>query len=115
MRNNYQKPRIKGTNVEVRNDDVSGALRRLRKILEKENRQKDLARHEFYEKPSSLRNRAKAAARKRHEKEINGKRERGELQGGISKTNLSYMKSKRKRRKVLDQSGPVRHNKSTAD
>ena len=102
MKSNYYKPRIKGTNVEVRGDDVGGALRRLRKILEKDNRQKDLAKHEFHEKPSSIRNRAKQAARKRWEREVSNSRQTGLANSGRS-TDLSYMKSKRKRRKILDQ------------
>ena len=40
------KPRIPGTSVEVRNGDVNGAIRRLKKILENDNRQKELAKRE---------------------------------------------------------------------
>jgi small subunit ribosomal protein S21 len=61
--------RVQGANVEVRNDDVNGALRRLRKILETDNRQKDLAKHEYYEKPSVKRKRERAAAVKRQQKQ----------------------------------------------
>lgn len=60
---------VQGANVEVRNDDVNGALRRLRKILETDNRQKDLAKHEYYEKPSVKRKRERAAAVKRQQKQ----------------------------------------------
>ena len=62
--------RVQGANVEVRNDDVNGALRRLRKILETDNRQKDLAKHEYYEKPSVKRKRERAAAVKRQQKQM---------------------------------------------
>jgi small subunit ribosomal protein S21 len=61
--------RIPGANVEVRNDDVNGALRRLKKILETSNRQKELAKHEYYEKPSAVRKRERAQAVKRAHKE----------------------------------------------
>ena len=61
--------RVQGANVEVRNDDVNGALRRLRRILETDNRQKDLAKHEYYEKPSVKRKRERAAAVKRQQKQ----------------------------------------------
>lgn len=69
---NYQPARtwkVPGANVEVRNDDVNGALRRLRKILENNDRQKDLAKHEYYEKPSATRKRERAQAVKRAQKE----------------------------------------------
>ena len=61
--------RIQGANVEVRNDDVNGALRRLKKILETSNRQKELAKHEYYEKPSAVKKRERAQAVKRAQKE----------------------------------------------
>lgn len=61
--------RIQGANVEVRNDDVNGALRRLKKILENSNRQKELAKHEYYEKPSAVKKRDRAQAVKRAQKE----------------------------------------------
>lgn len=68
----HQPPRtwkVQGANVEVRNDDVNGALRRLRKILENNNRQKELAKHEYYEKPSAVKKRERAQAVKRAQKE----------------------------------------------
>lgn len=69
---NYQPARTwkaPGANVEVRNDDVNGALRRLRKILENNNRQKELAKHEYYEKPSATKKRERAQAIKRQQKQ----------------------------------------------
>lgn len=65
-----------GANVEVRNDDVNGALRRLRKILENNNRQKELAKHEYYEKPSATRKRERAQAVKRQQKQLAKERNR---------------------------------------
>ena len=74
MKNNYKsnnnQPIITGASVFVRNDDVNGALRRLKKILEADNRQKDLARHEFFEKDSSRKKRARDQAKKRTKREI---------------------------------------------
>lgn len=95
-----------GTNVAVRNDDVNGALRRLRKILDKNNRQKDLAKHEFFEKKSISKARAKKSAIKRQERRTRDQRIAGLINDGSSKTNLKYMKSKRKRRVIIDRQNP---------
>lgn len=91
-----------GARVEVRNNDVNYALRKLKKILERNEWQKDLAKHEFYEKPSVKRKREKESAKKRWQKEVNKMRLAGIWQDRPS-SDLKYMKSKRKRRKVLDQ------------
>lgn len=61
---------FRGARVEVRNNDVNFALRKLKKILERDNFQRDLAKHEYYEKPSVKRKRARAAAKKRWEKQV---------------------------------------------
>lgn len=90
---------IQGASVQVRNGDVNSALRKLKKILESDDRQKDLAKHEFYEKPSVSRKRARDAAKKR------SKREQYDnvISGNIKKPSGSkWQKSKRKRRRVLD-------------
>ena len=63
-------PTVRGAKVTVRNGDVNGALRTLKKILDRDNRQKELAKREFYEKPTSVRKRKAAAAVKRHLKKI---------------------------------------------
>ena len=60
--------KFKGASVEVRNGDVNGAIRKLKKILENADRQKELAKREFYEKPTSVLKRKKAAAVKREQK-----------------------------------------------
>lgn len=101
-----------GTNVVVRNDDVSGAMRKLRKILEKDNRQKDLAKHEYFEKGSITRARARKAAVKRQKKRRRDQNLAGMTNDGRCKSNLSFMKSKRKRRAVLDGQAP-RHKVET--
>ena len=92
---------FKGASVEVRNGDVNGALRRLKKILENDNRQKDLAKKEYYEKNSVTKKRAKDAAVKRHQRDM-----RKSIASGNEPfkevTDFSFMKSKRKRRKYSD-------------
>jgi len=59
-----------GLYVEVRGNDVTRALRRLKKLLNAEGMIKDMRKKEFYEKPSAIRKREKAQARKRHLKEL---------------------------------------------
>lgn len=55
----------KGLYVEVHNNDVSRALRKLKKIINNDGLLKELRDREYYEKPSLKRKKAKAAARKR--------------------------------------------------
>jgi len=105
LKNTYNKRspvEIQGASVQVRNGDVNGALRKLKKILDSDDRQKDLAKHEFFEKDSAKRKRAKDQARKRYLKEKQ-KRELGATSPTNSASGLRWMKSKRKRRKVLDR------------
>jgi len=59
----------RGLYVEVRNNDVNKALRRLKKLMNQEGMIKDMRKHEFYEKPSAIKKREKAQARKRWIKE----------------------------------------------
>jgi len=94
-----QKQFTGGTSVYVKHDDVNGALRRLKKILEADNRQKDLSRHEVYEKPSITRKRAKDQAKKRSKKEAQS----DIFHLGTKPVGSKWMKSKRKRRRVLDK------------
>ena len=90
---------ITGAKVYVRNDDVNGALRRLKKILEADNRQKDLSKKEYFVKKSIQRKRAKDQAKKRSKKQ--GEKDLAQL--ALKQSGVSWMKSKRKRRKVLDK------------
>ena len=101
--------KFKGATVEVRNGDVNGAIRKLKKILENADRQKELAKREFYEKPSAKRKRQKDAAIKRTTREENKKIFSGEapLQ---TVSGFSFMKSKRKRRKYSDKKSAVDRN-----
>ena len=59
----------RGLYVEVRNNDVNKALRRLKKLMNSEGMVKDMRKKEFYEKPSAIKKREKAQARKRWIKE----------------------------------------------
>lgn len=96
-----KKEEFRGASVYVRNDDVNGALRRLKKILENDNRQKELAKREYYEKPSAKKKRMKDSAVKRYQREQKKLLASGDVpyQGT---TDVSFMKSKRKRRKHAD-------------
>ncbi len=51
------------------NEYFDSLLRRFKRVVDKEDVVKDFRKNEFYEKPSSKRKRAKAAARKRTEKQ----------------------------------------------
>jgi small subunit ribosomal protein S21 len=55
----------KGLYVEVRNNDVTRAIRKLKKLMNTEGMIKDMRKNEYYEKPSALKRREKAQARKR--------------------------------------------------
>ena len=104
MRKDYTKrrddgPAIRGAKVTVRNGDVNGALRTLKKILERDNRQRELSKREYHEKPSIKRKRDKEVAVKRTKRESN---DFGTLQRQSNPPGVSWNKSKRKRRRVLD-------------
>ena len=96
---NNDGPIIRGCKVTVRNGDVNGALRTLKKILDRDNRQKELAKREFYERPSIKRKRAKDMAVKRAQRENT---DFGSLYRQSNPPGVSWNKSKRKRRRVLD-------------
>ena len=62
---NHKREEGRGLYVEVRNNDVNRALRRLKKLVNNEGVLKELREREHYVKPSLKRKKAKAAARKR--------------------------------------------------
>jgi small subunit ribosomal protein S21 len=64
---NHQKGR--GMSVEVRNNDVNRAMRKLKKMMSNENILREVREREAFEKPSLKRKKAKAAARNRWKKE----------------------------------------------
>lgn len=51
-------------------ESAESGIRRFKRECEKAGRSKDLRKHEAFEKPSSIRKRAKAAARKRLAKRL---------------------------------------------
>ena len=87
--------------IEVRNNDVNKALRVLKKRLEKSEFQKELAKQQYYEKPSAKRNRKKKQAKKRWEKYVREAEARGDFKQYMP-TGQKCMKSKRKTRRVRE-------------
>jgi len=74
MDRDNRKPRRKdtadkGLYVEVFGNDVSRALRKLKKMINNDGMLKELRDREHFEKPSLKRKKAKAAARKRWQKQ----------------------------------------------
>ena len=64
-----------GLYVEVRNNDVSRALRKLKKLVTQEGVIKEIRAKEYYENPSLKRKKQKAAARKRWLKQLEKNKE----------------------------------------
>ena len=107
IRKDYKpkEEQMKGTSISVWNGDVNGALRKLKKILERADRQKELSKREFYEKPSAKRKRTK---RCRSQKNTNEQRTCKSLkENGMPHTGdsfrISVMKAKREKRKAVMQ------------
>ena len=92
--------------VEVRNGDVGKALRILKRRLEKSDFQKDLAKQQYYEKPSAKRNRKKAQAVKRWQKYVRDAEAKGEMKQYLP-TGTKWMKSKRKTRRVREYNDKI--------
>jgi len=61
---------IRGSRVEVRNNDFGKALRRFKKKLQEDGLFQELKEKKYFEKPSIKRKRAKAAARSRWLKKL---------------------------------------------
>lgn len=59
-----------GLSVEVRNGDINGAIRRFKKKVQESGILQELREREYYEKPTTKRKRAKAAARSRWLKQV---------------------------------------------
>ena len=96
-----QSKELTGAKIEVRNDDVNGALRRLRKVLERDNRQKELSKREYHEKGSIKRKRAKGQAKKRHNRSIDKQISSGTYVP-YKPTGVKHLKSKRSKRKMVE-------------
>ena len=99
---------VSGSSVTVWNNDVNGALKKLKKVLERADRQKEIAKREFYEKPSAKRKRRKDQARKRTKKAEDLMIARGEWMPQFSESSGKAMKGKRQRRKVFMQKERIR-------
>ena len=65
----------KGLTVEVRNNDINGALRKFKRKVNDDGILQTLKEKEFYEKPSEKRKKAKAAGRARWLKNIARRKE----------------------------------------
>ena len=74
-RNQFDTGQKRGLYVEVRNNDVGRALRKLKKLCNNEGMVKDMRKNEFYEKPSVIKKREKAQARKRWLKTVEKNKE----------------------------------------
>lgn len=71
-RNNYDRgdQKFKGLSVDVYNNDVNKALRKLKKKLQEDGLFQELREREFYTKPSERRAKAKAAGVARWKKKV---------------------------------------------
>lgn len=92
--------KFKGRNIEVRNGDVNGAIKRLKKVLERMDFQKELAKREYYEKPSVKRKRMKDQAVKKHKKDVDKSIASGNWMPTPT-VGQKHLKGKRERRKAF--------------
>ena len=66
---------IQGLSVEVKNGDFNKALRKFKKAVQEDGILQELREREYYEKPTTIRKRKKAAARARHLKALAKRKE----------------------------------------
>ena len=95
---NKSKEKEFNASIEVRNGDVNKAIRILKKRLEKADFQKEIAKQQYYEKPSVKRKRKKDQAKKRWNKYVRDAEQRGDFHM-YQPTGTKWMKCKRKKRK----------------
>lgn len=69
MRDDYSNLK-NGTKIYVKNNDVSRAMRKLKKVMQQEKVFQELREREYFEKPSMKKKRAKASAIKRWKKAL---------------------------------------------
>jgi len=91
--------KFRGRNIEVRNEDVNGAIRRLKKVLEKMDFQKEISKKEYYEKPSVKRKRMKDQAKKKTKRDTDNQIMRGEWMPPAV-VGQKHLKGKREKRKA---------------
>jgi small subunit ribosomal protein S21 len=75
----YEDIRQKGTLIEVYNNDVNKALRKLKKVVQAEGIFQTLRERERYEKPSVKRKKQQARAVKRWQKKVKDLKEAGKI------------------------------------
>jgi|TARA_B100001094_G_C17916038_1_gene663577 small subunit ribosomal protein S21 len=102
-----REPISTGASVRVIDGNVEKSVRILKKILLKADRQKELAKREFYEKPSAKRKRLKNQAKKRWAKEVWDNQMKGNMPVP-SPVGQKYLKTKKKRRKEFLRQEMVR-------
>ena len=88
--------------IYVRNGNVDQAIRTLKKKLLKDNFQKELAKREYYEKPTSKRKRKKNQAIKKHQKQLRDEILRGESIP-VTRGGQKHLKGKRSLNKYREQ------------
>lgn len=66
---------LSGLAVEVRNGDFAGAMRKFKKKVQESGIIQEVREREYYEKPTTVRKRKKAAARSRHLKNLAKRKE----------------------------------------
>ena len=91
--------KFRGRNIEVRNEDVNGAIRRLKKVLEKMDFQKEISKREYYEKPSVKRKRMKDQAKKKTKRDVDTQIMKGEWMPPAV-VGQKHLKGKREKRKA---------------
>tara|TARA_R100000081_G_C4643225_1_gene78884 strand:+ start:57 stop:473 length:417 start_codon:yes stop_codon:yes gene_type:complete len=94
-----QQKKFSGRSIEVYNDDVNGAIRKLKKVLERMDFQKELSKREFYEKPSKKRKRKKEQAIKKANKQRDTMIMKGEWMPQ-ERVGSKHLKGKREKRKA---------------
>jgi small subunit ribosomal protein S21 len=70
MTSEYRRPQINGNKVYVKDDNLEKAMRKFKKKVNDSGILQTLKEKEFYEKPTSIRKRAKSAAINRWNKKI---------------------------------------------
>mgnify|MGYP000845979578 CR=1 FL=1 len=97
-----EKDKFASRAIEVYNGDVNGAIRKLKKVLERMDFQKELSKREFYEKPSAAKKRKKDQAIKRENKARDLMIMRGEWMPPTP-VGSKHLKGKREKRKAWNQ------------
>lgn len=95
------RPKDHGSTIYVHNGNIDNAIKRMKLFLDMEDRQRELARKEYYEKPSVKRKRVKSQAIKRNNKNIHESILNGDYRPSFSKNKKQMKKKKQRRRNFL--------------